>query len=43
MFGWVGTITGVTGGITIALNMSYSNICIFGFFGLVVLLVNSMN
>jgi hypothetical protein len=24
MFGWIGTVTGVTGGITIALNISYS-------------------
>lgn len=32
MFGWVGTITGVTGGITIALNMSYSKYMHFWFF-----------
>ncbi len=24
MYGWIGTITGVTGGITIALNITYS-------------------
>ena len=35
MYGWIGTVTGVTGGITIALNTSYSKLRFFGFFGLI--------